>query len=59
MDKSEKKCMSLGKTVTPHPSLRQMMGAPHKTGTPLPNFLTLVGPFRSYFHNYILIELPP
>ena len=38
---------------------RRTMGAPHGTETPLLDFLTLVGPFLSYFHNYILIELPP
>ena len=36
---------SLVDVVTPHPPLRRMMGTPHGTRTPLPDFFTLVGPF--------------
>ena len=39
--------------VTPHPLSRRTIGVPHGTETPLSDFLTLVGPFRSCFHNYI------
>ena len=42
--------------VMPHPPPRRMMGMPHGIETSLIDFLSLVGPFRSYFHNYINLE---
>ena len=44
-------CKLLINIVTPHPPPRWRMGAPHGTGTPLPDFMILVGPFRNINSN--------
>ena len=41
-----KREVPLGGNVTPLPPLGQREGVLHGTGTPLPEFLTLVGPFQ-------------
>ena len=41
-----KREVPLGGNVTPLPSLERREGALHGTGTPLPDFLILVGPFQ-------------
>ena len=40
--------------VTPQPSPRRTIGAPHGTRTPLTDFLTLVGPFQYINPNIII-----